>query len=100
MLLEGIIGFGFVILSFLAFGALALAAIMILVAILRSLLGKKRKQTPDRILAEGLKDLIRSGKADEALLAYQKFTGQDEQRSRIELQKMADALDTECQQIN
>jgi len=97
--LEGFIVFGFAIISFLGFGALAVAVIMIVVAAFRALLRKKRKRSPDLGLAEGLKDLIRAGKAEEALQAYQKFTGYNEQQARIELQRLVDTLETENQQI-
>ncbi len=53
------------------------------------------KQMPDYSLTAGLKDLIEAGKAEDAVQAYQKFTGEDESQARIVINRMMAEHDAE-----
>lgn len=48
----------------------------------------KSKQIRDHSLTAGLKDLIADGKAEDAVQAYQKFTGENESQARIVINRL------------
>jgi len=58
----------------------------------------KSKQLREHSLTAGLKDLIAAGKAEDAVQAYQKFTGEDENQARIVINRLMAEPDAERQQ--